>query len=164
MIVSALLNAALYVSFIERDYMDTQTLERQPLASRIFGDVHLFPNQDTLIAFLSYVLVLGTLYVAFQVFTTARTAANFITFGPARMTQLLWILVGGLLGFAVTAVAAGRAKLSRSWLIVSYLGLVGTFLVMYLRATQMHVAAVLRGTEDIVQLPPHYGDEQLQVA
>jgi membrane protease YdiL (CAAX protease family) len=38
------------------------------------------PNRDTLVALGSYVLVVGGLLLAFQVFTTAMVAANFITF------------------------------------------------------------------------------------
>jgi len=46
------------------------------------------PGRDTLVALLSYVLVVGGLYLAFQVITTDRTAANFILFGPISMALL----------------------------------------------------------------------------
>lgn len=48
------------------------------------------PNKDTAVALASYALVVAALYLAFQVFTTARVAANFITYG-----------VVGLAGFGV---------------------------------------------------------------
>lgn len=65
--------------------MSTRTSTQRSLLGNIFGDVHASPNQETLVAFLSYILVLSALYIAFQVFTTARTAANFITFGPVGL-------------------------------------------------------------------------------
>lgn len=46
------------------------------------------PDRDTLIAFGSYLLVIAGLYTAFQVFTTANVAANFITFGPITIAGL----------------------------------------------------------------------------
>ena len=46
------------------------------------------PNRDTAIALVSYVLVVAGLVTAFQVFTTARVAANFITFGPVTLAGL----------------------------------------------------------------------------
>lgn len=46
------------------------------------------PGRDTLIAALSYVLVVIALTIAFQVFTTARVAANFITYGPVALALL----------------------------------------------------------------------------
>jgi membrane protease YdiL (CAAX protease family) len=46
------------------------------------------PNRDTFVAFASYVLVVAGLYVAFQVFTTERIAANFIAFGPVTLAGL----------------------------------------------------------------------------
>lgn len=46
------------------------------------------PNRDTAVALLSYGLVVAGLYVAFQVFTTDRVAANFITFGPVTLAGL----------------------------------------------------------------------------
>ena len=46
------------------------------------------PNRDTLVALLSYGLVVAGLYMAFQVFSTDRVAANFITFGPVTLAGL----------------------------------------------------------------------------
>jgi membrane protease YdiL (CAAX protease family) len=46
------------------------------------------PDRSTLIAFTSYLLVVAGLYLAFQVFTTDRVAANFITFGPISIAGL----------------------------------------------------------------------------
>lgn len=46
------------------------------------------PNRDTAIALVSYVLVVAGLVTAFQVFTTAQVAANFITFGPVTLAGL----------------------------------------------------------------------------
>jgi membrane protease YdiL (CAAX protease family) len=46
------------------------------------------PNRDTAVAFVSYVLVVAGLFTAFQVFTTERVAANFITFGPVTLAGL----------------------------------------------------------------------------
>lgn len=54
---------------------------------------HLFvvrfnPDRHTLVSLLSYLAVAGALYLAFQVFTTSRVAANFITFGPVTLAGL----------------------------------------------------------------------------
>jgi hypothetical protein len=49
------------------------------------GDIRWHPRRDTLVAILSYGLVVAGLYIAFQVFTTERMAANFITFGPVTL-------------------------------------------------------------------------------
>lgn len=46
------------------------------------------PNRDTLVALGSYLLVIGGLYLAFQVITTDHVAANFILFGPVSMALL----------------------------------------------------------------------------
>lgn len=46
------------------------------------------PNRDTVVALISYLLVIGGLIMAFQVFTTTRVAANFITFGPLTLAGL----------------------------------------------------------------------------
>jgi len=54
----------------------------------VLGDVRWRPNRHTLVALGSYVLVVTGLYVAFQVFTTERVAANFITFGPITLAGL----------------------------------------------------------------------------
>jgi membrane protease YdiL (CAAX protease family) len=52
------------------------------------GDLHWQPDRDTVAAVVSYALVVAGLYVAFQVFTTERVAANFITFGPVTLAGL----------------------------------------------------------------------------
>jgi membrane protease YdiL (CAAX protease family) len=46
------------------------------------------PDRDTLVAIGSYILVVAALFTAFQVFTTERVAANFITFGPITLAGL----------------------------------------------------------------------------
>lgn len=46
------------------------------------------PDRDTLVAFGSYILVVAALFTAFQVFTTERVAANFVTFGPITLAGL----------------------------------------------------------------------------
>jgi membrane protease YdiL (CAAX protease family) len=46
------------------------------------------PDRDTLVALISYGLVVAGLYMAFQVFTTERIAANFIAFGPVSLALL----------------------------------------------------------------------------
>jgi membrane protease YdiL (CAAX protease family) len=56
--------------------------------SHVLGDIHWQPDRDTLVAFGSYVLVVAALYTAFQIFTTDRVAANFITFGPIALAGL----------------------------------------------------------------------------
>ena len=50
--------------------------------------VHWRPNRDTFVALGSYLLVVTGLFTAFQVFTTARVAANFIMFGPITLAGL----------------------------------------------------------------------------
>jgi hypothetical protein len=54
----------------------------------VLGDLRWRPNRHTLVALGSYVLVVAGLYVAFQVFTTERVAANFVTFGPITLAGL----------------------------------------------------------------------------
>ena len=46
------------------------------------------PDRDTLVALISYGLVVAGLYVAFHIFTTDAVAANFITFGPITLAVL----------------------------------------------------------------------------
>lgn len=60
----------------------------QPAHGSVIADVHWRPDRDTLVALVSYVLVVVALFVAFQVFTTERVAANFITFGPLTLAGL----------------------------------------------------------------------------
>jgi membrane protease YdiL (CAAX protease family) len=52
------------------------------------GEYYWRPNKETLVAFISYALVVGGLYTAFQVFTPQRVAANFLTFGPLTLASL----------------------------------------------------------------------------
>lgn len=59
-----------------------------PLLRQMLGDVHWRPNRDTLVTLISYILVVAGLFTAFQVFTTERVAANFITFGPVTLAGL----------------------------------------------------------------------------
>lgn len=54
----------------------------------LLGNIRWQPGRDTWVAILSYFLVLIALYTAFQVFTTERVAANFITFGPVTLAGL----------------------------------------------------------------------------
>jgi len=54
----------------------------------LLGNIRWKPSNDTFIAFGSYILVVIALYTAFQVFTTERVAANFITFGPLTLAGL----------------------------------------------------------------------------
>jgi membrane protease YdiL (CAAX protease family) len=61
---------------------------RRSAQSFPLGDLHWQPGGDTLAALASYALVVAGLYVAFQVFTTERVAANFITFGPVTLAGL----------------------------------------------------------------------------
>jgi membrane protease YdiL (CAAX protease family) len=67
--------------------MITNKLER-PKVSPIFDGIRWQPDRDTLVALLSYLLVVGALFTAFQVFTTERMAANFITFGPIGLALI----------------------------------------------------------------------------
>jgi membrane protease YdiL (CAAX protease family) len=53
--------------------------------SSVLGQVYWKPNRDTVVALCSYILVVTGLFLAFQVFTTNRVAANFITFGPITL-------------------------------------------------------------------------------
>ena len=66
--------------------------------SGFLGGLRWQPGRDAIIAFISYLLVVGGLYLAFQVFTIDRVAANFITFGPITLALLG---VGIPVGYAV---------------------------------------------------------------
>ncbi len=50
--------------------------------------VRFQPATDTIVALVSYALVVATLFTAFQVFTTREVAANFISYGPIMMAGL----------------------------------------------------------------------------
>jgi hypothetical protein len=69
----------------------------------LLGDVHWRPGIDTLVALASYVLVVAGLCTAFQLFTTERVAANFITFGPVSLAGL-----GVALPILYTVLVRGR--------------------------------------------------------
>lgn len=60
----------------------------RPSRNNILADIRWRPNQDTIVAFISYLFVVAALFAAFQVFTTDRVAANFITFGPIALAGL----------------------------------------------------------------------------
>lgn len=60
----------------------------EPASQNIFANLYWQPGRDTIVAFLSYFFVVAALYVAFQLFTTERVAANFITFGPLALAAL----------------------------------------------------------------------------
>jgi membrane protease YdiL (CAAX protease family) len=65
-----------------------KTSVQTPIYRRMLGDMHWRPKRDTLVALGSYILVVGGLFTAFQIFTTGRVAANFITFGPVTLAGL----------------------------------------------------------------------------
>ncbi|MGD2048923.1 MAG: CPBP family intramembrane metalloprotease [Chloroflexota bacterium] len=54
----------------------------------IVADIRWRPNLDTIVAFVSYIFVVAAMFLAFQIFTTDRVAANFITFGPITLAGL----------------------------------------------------------------------------
>jgi hypothetical protein len=60
----------------------------QPASHNILADIHWRPNRDTSVAFVSYILVVAALFMAFRIFTTDHVAANFITFGPIALAGL----------------------------------------------------------------------------
>jgi membrane protease YdiL (CAAX protease family) len=60
----------------------------KPRLNDLFAGLRWQPDRDTLVAILSYVLVVAALYTAFQLFTTERVAANFILFGPVGLALL----------------------------------------------------------------------------
>jgi len=62
--------------------------------ARVLTGLRWMPSRDTLVALASYLLVVAGLYTAFQVFTTERVAANFLTFAPITL---------GLIGVAAPA-------------------------------------------------------------
>lgn len=64
------------------------TLTVRPAPDTTLADVRWRPNRDTIVALVSYVLVVATLFTAFQIFTTERVAANFISFGPLALAGL----------------------------------------------------------------------------
>jgi membrane protease YdiL (CAAX protease family) len=68
--------------------MNIEHKDQISLLRRMLGDVGWRPNRETLVALGSYLLVVAGLYTAFQIFTTERVAANFITFGPVSLAGL----------------------------------------------------------------------------
>jgi membrane protease YdiL (CAAX protease family) len=90
-------------------------MERKLLASNwlhtMLDGIWWRPNADTIVAAASYGLVVATLWTAFQVFTTAMVAANFLTFalGIAGVGVLLpvaytvWIRKRSLAELGITA-------------------------------------------------------------
>jgi len=64
------------------------TLAVRPGPYNTLADIHWRPNRDTIVALISYVLVVAALFTAFQIFTTERVAANFISFGPLALAGL----------------------------------------------------------------------------
>lgn len=62
----------------------TQAVRR----SRNILGIRWDPTRDTVMALASYLIVVGGLFIAFQVFTTENVAGNFITFGPVTLAGL----------------------------------------------------------------------------
>ena len=60
----------------------------RPAFHNVISDIHWRPNRDTIMAFVSYIFLVAALFTAFQIFTTNRVAANFITFGPIALAGL----------------------------------------------------------------------------
>lgn len=67
--------------------MIAQKQDRATLRQSLSG-IRWQPDRDLLFAVLSYGLVVAALYTAFQIFTTERMAANFITFGPVGLALI----------------------------------------------------------------------------
>jgi len=65
--------------------MIAQQQRERPGFWQVLSGIRWQPDRDTLVAVLSYALMVAVLYTAFQVFTTERVAANFITFGPVGL-------------------------------------------------------------------------------
>jgi membrane protease YdiL (CAAX protease family) len=68
--------------------MNVEQRAQTPVLRQVLGDIHWQPNRHTLVVLGSYLLVVAGLYIAFQVLTTERVAANFITFGPITLAGL----------------------------------------------------------------------------
>lgn len=74
--------------------MKTGQLETQDKARGVCSwvatllSIRWIPNRDALVALASYVLVVVGLHTAFQVFTTAQVAANFIMYGIVSLAAL----------------------------------------------------------------------------
>jgi uncharacterized protein len=68
--------------------MMEQTKNSPSVFHQVLGGVRWQPDRDTAAALGSYLAVVLALIIAFQVFTTERVAANFITFGPLTLAVL----------------------------------------------------------------------------
>lgn len=62
--------------------MLAQRQHPQPSVLQTVTGLRWQPGRDTVVAIASYILFVGILYTAFQLFTTERVAANFIAYGP----------------------------------------------------------------------------------
>jgi uncharacterized protein len=60
----------------------------RPPHRNLFVDVHWQPDRETIAALVSYLLVVAAIFTAFQLFTTERVAANFITYGLIGLALL----------------------------------------------------------------------------
>ena len=58
--------------------------------------------------------------------------------------HLVWILAAGVLGFGITAVAAGWLKLARSWVVLIYGSVAGAFLYAYFAWSGIQLLAACR--------------------
>ncbi|MDT8307274.1 MAG: CPBP family intramembrane glutamic endopeptidase [Anaerolineae bacterium] len=65
--------------------MLAQRQHQQPSLLETVSGLRWQPGRDTLVAVASYILLVGLLYTAFQLITTERVAANFITYGPVGL-------------------------------------------------------------------------------
>ena len=72
-----------------------------PTLAQALTGLRWMPSRDTLAALASYLLVVAGLYAAFQVFTTERVAANFLTFAPITL---------GLIGVAAPTLYTTLAR------------------------------------------------------
>jgi membrane protease YdiL (CAAX protease family) len=81
--------------------VEDQPGPQAPTLARVLTGLRWIPNRDTLAALASYLLVVAGLYTAFQVFTTERVAANFLTFAPITL---------GLMGVAAPALYTTLAR------------------------------------------------------
>ena len=67
---------------------NNRELALKPTFDKVVADIHWRPNRDTIVAFISTIFVIAGMVLAFQIFTTDRVAANFITFGPITLAGL----------------------------------------------------------------------------
>lgn len=88
-----------------------------------FFELRFEPSWELGVVIISWFLVVGGLYTAFQVFTTRRVALNFIMYGPVSL-----LVFGTLLPLIFNSVVKGRplsdiGVTGRSWLPSIALGL-----------------------------------------